>query len=271
MGIRRSLLIAFAALLFCQAPPVALAADPGCLRCHPAHYEEKGRCSHCHKGNESGRRAAIAHLGLYPARYSYFRMEESTAVRRGGELLGNFGCRRCHVSGEKGNRLSSDLDTLPFRSSPERIAEAIRVPAYYMPDFRFGEEQIAELVNAILAASGKKGKGAGETPVQVHFKKDGEEDVFSRRCGPCHKALAAGYGGLGKGNIGPNLSALFSAEYPKPDRKGKTWSPERLRAWIANPRKERPTARMPPVRLKDGEFLLVVERLEVPPDRGIGK
>ena len=270
MGIRRPLLIVIAALLLLPAASVALSAEPGCLRCHPAHYEEKGRCSHCHKGNESGRRAAIAHLGLYPARYSYFRMEESSAVRRGGKLPGDFGCRRCHVSGEKGNRLSSDLDTLPFRSSPERIAEAIRVPAYYMPDFRFSEEQIAAVVNAILAASGKKGKPAGETPVRVHFEEDGGEDVFSRRCGPCHKALSARYGGMGKGNIGPNLSALFSAEYPKPDRKGKTWSPERLRAWIANPRKERPAARMPPVPLKEEDFLRAAERLEIPPEWDIG-
>jgi len=263
-------LIVIAALLFLPAASVALSAEPGCLRCHPAHYEEKGRCSHCHKGNESGRRAAIAHLGLYPARYSYFRMEESAVLRRGGKLPGDFGCRRCHVSGEKGNRLSSDLDTLPFRSSPERIAEAIRVPAYYMPDFRFSEEQIAAVVNAILAASGKKGKPAGETPVRVHFEEDGGEDVFSRRCGPCHKALSARYGGMGKGNIGPNLSALFSAEYPKPDRKGKTWSPERLRAWIANPRKERPAARMPPVPLKEEDFLRAAERLEIPPEWDIG-
>ena len=271
MGIRRPLLIAFAVLLLRPAAPVALAADPGCLRCHPAHFEEKGRCSHCHRGNENGGRAAIAHLGLYPARYSYFRMGESTPVRRGGELLGAFGCRRCHVSGEKGNRLSSDLDILPFRSSPERIAEAIRAPAYYMPDFLFGEEQITALVNAILAASGKKGRGTGETPVRVHFEDDVGEDAFARRCGPCHKALTAGYGGLGKGNIGPNLSALFSVEYPKPGRKGKTWSPERLRAWIANPRKERPAARMPPVRINDEEWFLVVERLEVPSTEGEGK
>lgn len=268
MGIRRSLLIAFAALLLCPALPVARAAEPGCLRCHPAHYGERGRCSHCHKGNEVGRRAAIAHLGLYPARYSYFRMEESAALRRGGELLGDIGCRRCHVSGEKGNRLSTDLDTLPFRSSPERIAEAIRVPAYYMPDFRFGEEQISALVNAILAASGKKGKGAGETPVRVHFKKDEGEDVFSRRCGPCHKALAAGYGGLGKGDIGPNLSALFTAEYPKSGRKGKMWSPERLRAWTTNPRKEKPAGRMPPMPLKEEDFLRAAGRLEIPAEFG---
>ncbi len=264
-------MIVFAALLLLPAVSVAPAADPGCLRCHPAHYEGKGRCSHCHGGNERGKRSAIAHLGLVPARYSYFRMEESTAVRRGGELLGDFGCRRCHVSGEKGNRLSSDLDTLPFRSSPERIAEAIRVPAYYMPDFRFGEEQIAALVNAILAASGKMGKPAGETPVRVHFEEDGGEDVFSRRCGPCHKALSAGYGGLGKGNIGPNLSALFSPEYPRPGSKGKTWSPERLRAWIANPRRERPAARMPPVHLNEEDFLRAAERLKIPPEQGIGK
>jgi len=264
-------MIVFAALLLLPAASVAPAADPGCLRCHPAHYEGKGRCSRCHGGNESGKRSAIAHLGLVPARYSYFRMEESTAVRRGGELLGDFGCRRCHVSGEKGNRLSSDLDTLPFRSSPERIADAIRAPACYMPDFRFGEEQIAALVNAILAASGKKGKPAGETPVRVHFEEDGGEEVFSRRCGPCHKALTAGHGGMGKGNIGPNLSGLFSPEYPKTDAQGKPWSVERLRVWTANPRKERPAARMPPVGLEKGEFPRVLERLRIPSAKDAGE
>jgi cytochrome c2 len=203
-------------------------------------------------------------------------MEESAAVRKGGQLFGILGCRRCHVSGGKGNRLSSDLDTLPFRSPPERIAEAIRLPAYYMPDFRLGEDGIAHLVNAILAASSKREHAAGETPVRVHFEEEGGEDVFARHCGPCHKALSARHGGLGKGIAGPNLSALFSPHYPKTGPGGKPWTVERLRAWIANPRNQRPSARMPPLRLKEEELLRIVERLDVPrlrshPLRGSGR
>jgi len=215
-------------------------------------------------GNERAARAEIAHLGRYPAKYSHFRMTESPVVRRGEKVMVTSGCRRCHVSGGKGNRLSSDLDALPFRSPPERIAEAIRLPAYYMPDFRFGEDAIDGLVNAILAASAKTGRPAGETPVKVHFEEKGGEDAFSRHCGACHKALTARHGGLGKGTAGPNLSALFSVEYPKAGREGKPWTAKRLRAWVANPRKERPAALMPPVRLKEDELLQIVERLQVP-------
>ncbi len=203
-------------------------------------------------------------------------MEESAVVREGGEHFAALGCRRCHVSGGKGNRLSSDLDTLPFRSTPERIAEAIRLPAYYMPDFRLGEDGITRLVNAILAASSKREPAGGETPVRVHFEEEGGEDVFAMHCGTCHKALTARHGGLGKGIAGPNLSALFSPHYPKTGPGGKPWTVERLRGWIANPRKERPSARMPPVRLKEEEFRGIVDRLYVPyprssPLRGFGK
>ena len=266
MGIRPAVLIVIALLLLPGSGAFA-AAKPRCLDCHPVHYAERGGCAYCHKGDEKAKRAEIAHLGLYRAGYSYFRMKESPPVRRGVKLLEDSGCRRCHVSGGKGIRLSSDLDALPFRSAPGRISEAIRTPAWYMPDFRFGEDAIDDLVNTILAASAETGKPAGETPVKVHFEEKGAEDAFSRLCGPCHKALTARHGGQGKGNIGPNLSALFSAEYPKTRSGDKPWSPERLRAWVTNPRKERPAALMPPVRVDEKDFLRIVERLQVPPER----
>ena len=214
MGIHPALLTAVAFLLL-QGPGALAAAKPGCLDCHPVHFAERGGCVYCHKGDEKAKRAEIAHLGLYRAGYSYFRMEESPTLRRGVKLLGIPGAGDATYPAGKGNRLSSDLDALPFRSTPERISEAIRSPAWYMPDFRFGEDAIDGLVNAVLAASTNTGKPAGETPVKVHFEEKGAEDAFSRQRGPCHKALTARHGGLGKGTIGPNLSALFSAEYPK--------------------------------------------------------
>ncbi|MEW6721442.1 MAG: selenite/tellurite reduction operon c-type cytochrome lipoprotein ExtS [Thermodesulfobacteriota bacterium] len=266
MGIRAAHLTA-AVLFLLPGTGAFAAARSGCLDCHPVHYAESGACTYCHGGDGKAKRETIAHLGLHPAKYSYFRMEESPPVRRGLKLLETSGCRRCHVSGGKGIRLSADLDSLMYRSDPERIAEAIRSPAWYMPDFRFGEEAIDGMVNAILSASARTGKPAGETPVKVHFEDKGAEDVFSRHCGPCHKALTARHGGLGKGNIGPNLSALFTAEYPKTARGKKPWTPERLRAWIANPRKERPAALMPPVRSGEKDFLQIVERLRIDRDR----
>ncbi len=140
-----------------------------------------------------------------------------------------------------------------------------------MPDFRLGEEHIDCLVNAILAASAKGKKTAGETPARVHFREEAEEDVFAGHCGPCHKALTDRHGGLGQGNAGPNVSALFSPRYPKSPSGGKPWTAAKLRKWIANPRKERPAARMPPLSLKEEEFLQVVERLQVGPREDKGK
>lgn len=266
MAIRAALLTAVAILLF-PGGGASAAARPGCLACHPVHYAERGGCAHCHRGDETAKRAEIAHLGLYPGRLSWFRMGESAPVRGGEKLLADSGCRRCHVSGGKGIRLSSDLDALPFRSAPERISEAIRSPAWYMPDFRFGEGQVDALVNAILAASAGTGKPAGETPVKVHFEEKGDEDAFSRRCGPCHKALTALHGGLGKGSVGPNLSALFTGEYPKARRGDRPWTAARLKGWVENPRGERPAALMPPVRVDGKDFPRIAERLEVPPER----
>ncbi len=107
--------------------------------------------------------------------------------------------------------------------------------------------------------------GVRETAQVVHFEdeKRSRENSFVKHCGPCHRILSERYGGLGKGDIGPNLSGLLTEFYPKTYRDAETWTIEKLRKWLENPRSSRPAARMRPVRLTTGEFTVLVETLSI--------
>ena len=148
---------------------------------------------------------------------------------------------------------------------PEEIVAAIDRPAIYMPEFRFTVVDRDDLVNYLLWV-GRDGKSGGkETPVVIHFvRKEREgEHPFVKRCGGCHKALTETLGGVGWGAIGPNLSSLFTAFYPRPYREGELWTPKRLREWLKNPRKVRPAAVMPPVVLEGREGEQIAELLTI--------
>lgn len=176
-------------------------------------------------------------------------------MQRGRELLQTFACRRCHTVEGRGNRLASHLDRLSVRTGPEEISAAIEAPAIFMPHFHVNKRQLADLVNVILAA-GTRGRGAGKEPPQVvHFEESGRagENVFDEKCGPCHKILSSTGGGLGRGEIGPNLSGLFTSHYPvRPPYRG--WTRERLATWLENPRRVRGATPMRPVPLQKEEF-----------------
>lgn len=256
-------MITLIAVLF--LPPLALAAKPSCLGCHKSHYEVVGTCVDCHRGNAQTDRLAIAHHDLIPGRFAQFTLGRTPAVTRGRKLLETFACRRCHSITGKGNRLAVDLDGLLSARQPQLLFDAIRTPALFMPDFRFDDRQIIDLVNALLAGA-KQGRGKGaEKPAVVHFD-DGKltgKNPFVALCGPCHKALTEKFGGLGKGDIGPNLSGLFSLFYPENYRDRAPWRRESLGNWLANPRRFRPNARMQPIFLKTGELQALVGILRV--------
>jgi cytochrome c2 len=253
LGLRPAFLILLSGLLL---PTAGAWAGPGCLRCHQPHYAASGSCTSCHRGDGRSERLAIAHRDLIRGKYSWFALAGSPPLRRGEQLLEKFACRRCHTSAGKGNRLASNLDRLAPNLAPEKISAAIRTPALFMPDFRFEDRQIVDLVNAIMAGAAKAGPAAGETPQVVHFadKKQHGENVFEKQCGPCHKVLTQGQGALGKGDIGPNLSGLFSEFYPATLRNNGRWTAEALKKWLENPRKTREHSQMRPVPLKKEEF-----------------
>lgn len=262
MGLGFQFLTILAGIFFLQGV-IAQAGGSGCLECHESHYEEKGSCVGCHRGNPRTDRVSIAHYDLIQAKYADFTMEGSPVVQRGGKLVETSGCRRCHVTGAKGNSLATNLDRIFVAVRPQRLFDAIKTPVLFMPNFCFKETHIVELVNAILAEAARTEPEAREIPLVIHFEdeKQAEEKVFVKHCGSCHMVLTARFGGLGKGNIGPNLSGLFSEYYPKTYGNKEQWSSEPLKKWLKNPREARKNARMAPVKLTPNEFSRLLEAL----------
>ena len=125
-----------------------------------------------------------------------------------------------------------------------------------MPNFYLKETHIMEMVNAILSEAARVEPEAGEIPLVIHFEdeKQTEESVFVNHCGSCHMVLTTRFGGLGKGNIGPNLSGLFSQYFPKTLGDKEQWSSKPLKKWLKNPREIRKNAKMKPVKLPSDEF-----------------
>lgn len=263
MVLRAAVLIILSTAALCLIGS-AQAREPACLECHSAHYQEKGECIYCHRGDPRSTRPTVAHRGLIPGDYAHFAIPEDPITKRGQKHLKTAGCRRCHLIGGRGNELAADLDPVTQESAPAELFDAVDQPALLMPDFHFPESQIIELVNALLAASRKSGTIPDEAPRMIHFAEEGkqEEDVFSRNCGDCHRLLSPVLGGLGEGKIGPNLSGLLTEYYPRFFRKKERWSVKNLKKWLKNPRNIRPWARMPPVSLKKKELNKLTDILE---------
>jgi cytochrome c2 len=245
----------------------AFAAQTGqlCLACHPPHYVERGVCTACHRGNPASDRRNIAHQQLITGRYAAFTLGGSPLLRRGELFLEQYACRRCHVIGGRGNRLSVNLDHSVERKTPEAITASILQPVQNMPDFHMDEPRAVQLVNALLAEAGRQQTPSGDQRQVVHFDRSGLQgkDLFSAKCGPCHRALTVRLGGLGKGDAGPNLSGLLSPYYPKSFRDKGRWKERDLGEWLKNPRRIRPLATMQPVILTEPEFRELVEILKV--------
>lgn len=224
-----------------------------------------GSCDSCHRGFPGTDRLNIAHRGLIAARFSTFTINGDKTTKRGLKRLEDYACRRCHTSGEKGNRLAANLDFSQMEKTPEELEVAIQFPALFMPEFNFSEQQRVELINAILG-DGKNAKvHEQEWPQVVHFEGEevNREFQFEKHCGSCHRALTASFGGLGRGLIGPNLSGLFSEFYVLNFGENKQrWSIENLEKWLKNPRKIRRYAQMPPIELKKEEFESICTELQ---------
>jgi cytochrome c2 len=225
-----------------------------CLKCHSAHYVKRGQCGDCHRGNPASERKNIAHAGLRGGKYSRFTLGDPVQIQQGERLLDKLACRRCHISGGRGNALAVNLDIAASRRSSEELVLSIRRPVAGMPDFVLTEENVTELVNTLYAGSvGHEIKSSA--PVRIHFDNSGKKnaDVFSKKCGSCHRMLSERFGAIGNGNIAPNLSGLFSDFYPKTFKNNEGWTAQNLLKWLQNPRAVRPWARMQPVKLTDSE------------------
>lgn len=261
MGLRHALIVAVALLAPSPAPALP---EVGCGGCHAGHHETVGPCAACHRGDTRSRRPEIAHRDLIPARFSHFGVPGSPMVASGRRRIDLAGCRRCHVTGGRGDGLATDLDRLLPGGLPGEALAAIQQPALFMPRFAFPEQAAVEVVNALLAGSAGAPPRVGEAPLVVHFERARPEaQPFDRHCGGCHRMLTRARGGLGRGATGPNLSGLFGQFYPATFKEGERWSPANLKPWVANPRQFRPVAVMPPQPLTAQEWEGVLSAFEV--------
>lgn len=262
MGLRITVLIILLGLLWSTGPHF-YKGHKGCAECHSPHFETDGTCVDCHRGDPRSRRINIAHYRLIQGEYACFTLPDNSVVRAGRRLIDTSGCQRCHETGHQGNRLASDLDAALDKTLPEDLAHAIKYPAIFMPNFYFTESDILKLVNAILASSAVYMSDSGETPRIIHFEKNKEDsnNPFNKHCGSCHRILTKQFGGLGEGDIGPNLSGLFSGFYFQNFKDGKSWSSGGLEEWLRNPREIRSNTQMIPVQLTKDEFILFLQIL----------
>ncbi len=243
------------------------ARQSACLACHEPHYAGLGSCVGCHRGNDRTDRKEIAHHDLIAGRFAHFTIPGRPVVDRGKKLVEVLACSRCHMFGGKGNRLAADLARLPANTAPQDMFDSIKSPVLFMPDFQCDDIQITALVNAILAGGEPAGEKVGEAAQVVHFEdeRQSRDHSFVKHCSPCHKSLSETSGGLGKGDIGPNLSGLFSEYYPKAYRDAEPWTPDRLGKWLENPRRIRANARMKPVPLAVDELEMLMRTMRISP------
>lgn len=263
MGLRVFVLIILTGI-FWWAGPYVYKGHKECLECHTPHIEIDGTCTDCHRGDPRTQRINIAHYRLIQGKYACFTLPENSDVKDGQRLINGSGCRRCHRTGNQGNRLAWDLDASFEKTLPEALADAIKYPGIFMPNFYFQDTDISRLVNAVLYSSAVHAPTSDEDIEIIHFEKDinDSDNIFNRRCGSCHRILTAQFGGLGSGDIGPNLSGIFSRFYFKNFKYGKFWDSARLKQWLKNPRDIRVDARMLPIELTKDELRYLIHILD---------
>lgn len=255
MGLRVTVLSILLGLLW-STGPFFYENHKGCSDCHTPHYETEASCIDCHRGIPETDRIQIAHYQLIQGKYACFTFPDSSVVKDGHRLIDISGCRRCHRTGCKGNMLASDLDTSFEKTLPETLADAINNPATFMPNFYFQETDVTRLVNAILHSSAVYTSTYGEEIRFIHFEENikNSDNIFNHRCGSCHQILTTQLGGLGRSDIGPNLSGLFSDFYFQNFKDNKLWNPNRLKQWLKNPRDIRVNAKMLPLKITEDEW-----------------
>ena len=125
-----------------------------------------------------------------------------------------------------------------------------------MPDFYFREVDVTRLVNAILDSSAVYASTSSKDSRVIHFEEDikDRDNTFNKHCGSCHRVLTQQLGGLGQGDIGPNLSGIFSRFYFNNFKDGKFWDSNGLREWLINPRDVKTNAQMLPIKLTKDEL-----------------
>jgi len=228
-----------------------------CIDCHEMHYQDIDNCESCHRGISETRRKDLAHFKLIEGKYAEFLFASSAKKNEGIDLINKSGCRRCHNIGNKGNKLSVDLNSSVKSQSVKTIVDSIKNPNEFMPNFYFTADQIDSIVTALLYFAYIEDR-YNNNIVQVAHIASESENIYEKKCGGCHKMISSNFGPVGSADIGPNLSGLLSDFYPR-EIAGKKWSEQILVEWIKNPRSILINALMPVVILSDDELEKVLK------------
>jgi mono/diheme cytochrome c family protein len=269
---RAALLIALLALGLAAGAvgPLLVQADEGCRSCHAQHFVFQGACVECHRGTAGALRQELAHARLLTGAAAEHALSGGAAVQQGKQLAERSACRRCHTIGGTGNRLATNLDRIVWKREQAELRASITTPVENMPAFHFDRAQADALI-ALLLRSGDPRQPQDAYRVRFTRAARARRTVFDERCGGCHRFLGA-LGPVGTGNMGPNLSGLFTAFYPKTASGDRPWSAQALRDWVQNPRATRSATTMPPVVLTEDDLQAVTDELAGPdqPPGGAG-
>jgi cytochrome c1 len=251
----------------CLGTASTTARRDGCASCHPGTCAGRGACASCHRGNPDAARKELAHHLLLTGAAAWHLSAASPEVRAGAALVEQAACRRCHVIAGEGNGLATDLGAVVWSRSQQDLRGALDRPADSMPWFGFAPRQADRVIAYLLAT---RRPAAGRDAYRVRFLGAGTRprSPAEQRCGPCHAALTPS-GPLGRARDAPNLSGLFTPYYPATGPRGQRWTPDSVRAWIANPRAWRPGTTMPPVSVTDAEVAEIVRQLGSQPARAL--
>lgn len=236
------------------------APAPACLACHVPHYARHGGCVDCHRGDARAARPDLAHHRLLSGAAAAWALPGSPVLPRAAALRDSLGCRRCHVTGGRGERLAISLDTVAWPRTQQELREAMVNPAAAMPAFGLST-RAADTLAAVLLRDAERFGGSPRYQVRFRAGSDDSLRTFARLCGGCHRALTPD-GPQGSGADGPDLSGLLGAFHPA--AADSAWSRARLERWLRQPRAVRPRATMLPVAAKPEELDAVLRAVTPP-------
>ncbi|MBI4595320.1 MAG: c-type cytochrome [Candidatus Tectomicrobia bacterium] len=248
------------------------------------HKTEKMGCTPCHRGQGNALRSAFqAHGVTYDGKNGHnqgvgsrkylehweepiyegdfiqsscatchqtFDIKGAEVRNKGRLLFSELGCHGCHltVGYEEKDKIGPDLKRIKFKVNPGWLVEWIKDPKQYlpktrMPHYRFSDEQVLA-ITAYLVKNFEEydPPGGYQTGGSVENGKELVENVGCLGCHSIGEHEAGGYLAPVGYDLVPNLSLV-----------AKKVTGEWLFYWLKNPKKFRPTTRMPNLRLSDNE------------------
>jgi len=258
-----------------EASLVDVSAQP--FRRHPVipHRLDEFGCVICHRGQGGATTAAEAHHSmlareepLLPARYiesscgqcHHVALAGTPKLNDGRNLLGRYGCVRCHtVRLPDGSTMAATDDPPPLthiadKTSREWIYAWLKDPASYaasatMPNFQLSDADARD-ISAFLIANSQPLPG-DSLPISPAAAKSAPDPAAGASlygesfCASCH-AVQNAAGNVVGGDIGPELT-----------RVGNKLKPEWLHAWLKDPRNYDANTLMPHYRWTDQQLSLL--------------